>query len=69
MRRKFVMMPIFDKQWKSMGLTDDDLQKLQEQLLKKSAAWGCYSGYGRAQENEVCSPRQREKRQLPCIIY
>ena len=33
MKRKFIMMPIFDKQWKSMGLTDDDLRILQEQLL------------------------------------
>ena len=27
MRRKFVMMPIFDKQWKAMGLTDEELLK------------------------------------------
>lgn len=33
MKREFVMMPVFDKQWKYMNLTDDDLKTLQEQLL------------------------------------
>ena len=34
MKRKFVMMPIFDKQWREMGLDDNDLQNLQAELLK-----------------------------------
>ena len=34
MKRKFVMMPIFDKQWREMGLNDNDLQNLQVELLK-----------------------------------
>ena len=29
LKRQFVMMPIFDKQWKDMGLDDSDLQLLQ----------------------------------------
>lgn len=33
MKREFVMMPVFDKAWKKMNLTDDDLQALQEMLL------------------------------------
>ena len=32
MKREFVMMPVFDKVWKEMGLTDDDLQVLQKTL-------------------------------------
>lgn len=28
------MMPVFEKQWKDMGLNDSDLQCLQEQLLE-----------------------------------
>jgi hypothetical protein len=46
MKRKFVMMPIFDKQWKSMGLTDDDLQNLQEQLLKNPNLGAVMQGTG-----------------------
>lgn len=30
--REFIILPEFEKQWKSMGLTDDDLKSLQEEL-------------------------------------
>lgn len=33
MTRKFVMLPEFDKNWKAMGLSDEDLRRLQEELL------------------------------------
>lgn len=33
MTRKFIIMPEFDKNWKSMGLDDSDLRRLQEELL------------------------------------
>lgn len=33
MTRKFVMLPEFDKNWASMGLNDNDLRRLQEDLL------------------------------------
>lgn len=33
MTRTFVELPIFQTRWKAMGLTDDDLKQLQEQLL------------------------------------
>lgn len=33
MTRKFVMMSGFDRQWKNMGLDDDDLQRLERELL------------------------------------
>lgn len=33
MTRKFVMLPEFDKNWASMGLNDNDLRRLQEELL------------------------------------
>lgn len=33
MTRKFVMLPEFDKNWKNMGLNDNDLRRLQEELL------------------------------------
>ena len=38
MIREFVMLPEFDRQWKSMGLNDDDLKELQETLLKNPNA-------------------------------
>ena len=33
MTRIFVELPSFRKEWKTMGLTDDDLRRLQEELL------------------------------------
>ena len=33
MTRIFVELPAFGKEWKSMGLTDNDLRRLQEELL------------------------------------
>ncbi len=32
MTRKFIMLPEFDKNWINMGLNDDDLRLLQEEL-------------------------------------
>lgn len=33
MERDFIMMPEFEKMWKSLNLNDDDLRKLQMQIL------------------------------------
>ncbi len=33
MTRTFVELPIFSTRWKEMGLNDDDLRRLQEELL------------------------------------
>lgn len=33
MTRKFIMTPMFDKQWKAMGLDDSDLARLQQIIL------------------------------------
>ena len=46
MTREFIMMPVFDKQWKSMGLTDKDLQDLQEMLLQNPQAGDVIKGTG-----------------------
>jgi hypothetical protein len=45
-QREFVMMPEFDKQWRKMGLDEQDLKRLQEQLLLKPTAGEVISGTG-----------------------
>ena len=35
MKRKFVMMPVFDKQWRDMGLDDNDLTDEERNNIKK----------------------------------
>jgi len=44
MTREFVMMPEFDRQWKNMGLDDDELRQLQETLLENPKAGDVIKG-------------------------
>lgn len=46
MTREFIMMPVFDKRWKTMGLGDDDLQELQEMLLQNPQIGDVIQGTG-----------------------
>lgn len=36
--REFVMMPEFDRQWKRLGLGDEELRQLQQELLENPKA-------------------------------
>lgn len=47
MKRKFVMMPIFDRQWREMGLNDSDLQNLQTELLRNPQIGNVIKGTGK----------------------
>lgn len=46
MTRIFVMLPEFEKQWKRMGLTDDDLKRLQYELLENPQKGDIMQGTG-----------------------
>jgi hypothetical protein len=46
MQREFVIMPVFEEQWKSMGLDDNDLKVLQEQLLNNPQQGNIIQGTG-----------------------
>lgn len=58
MKRKFVMMPVFDKQWREMGLTDDDLQALQVELLKNPQLGKVIKGTGKLRKMRFAFPNQ-----------
>ena len=47
MNRMFVMTAAFDKQWKHMGLDDDDLRRLQQAILQDPKVGGVIPGTGR----------------------
>ena len=47
MKREFVMMPVFDKQWRDMGLDDNDLQSLQAELLNNPQIGNVIKGAGK----------------------
>lgn len=46
MNRTFKETPLFVSKWKSLGLTDDDLRKLENILLKNPKAGVVISGTG-----------------------
>ena len=56
MKRKFVIMPVFDKQWKDMGLDDTDLQCLQEQLLENPQMGKVIKGTGKLRKMRFALP-------------
>ncbi len=46
MTRIFVELPIFQKKWKALGLTDQDLRRLQEELLADPKLGAVMQGTG-----------------------
>ena len=56
MHRKFVIMPIFDKQWCDMGLDDKDLQQLQIQLLMNPQLGKVIKGTGKLRKMRFALP-------------
>ncbi|MDE6425467.1 MAG: type II toxin-antitoxin system RelE/ParE family toxin [Ruminococcus sp.] len=46
MTRLFVIMPEFEKQWAKMGLNDNDLKRLQYELLENPATGAVMQGTG-----------------------
>lgn len=46
MTRLFIMLPEFEKQWAKMGLTDDDLKRLQYELLDNPKIGDVMQGTG-----------------------
>ena len=49
-------MPVFDKQWKDMGLDDTDLQCLQEQLLENPQMGKVIKGTGKLRKMRFALP-------------
>ena len=68
MKRKFVMMPVFDKQWREMGLDDNDLQNLQSELLKNPQIGSVIRGTGKLRKMRFAF-RNRGKSGSSRILY
>ena len=52
------MMPIFDKQWRAMGLDDNDLQALQIELLKDPQIGSVIQGTGKLRKMRFAFPNR-----------
>ena len=46
MTRLFIIMPEFERQWNRMGLNDNDLKRLQYELLDNPKAGNIMQGTG-----------------------
>lgn len=53
---EFVMMPEFDRQWKRLGLGDEDLRRLQKQLLENPKAGSVIRGTGGLRKVRIAFP-------------
>jgi len=54
--REFVMMPEFDRQWKHLGLGDEELRQLQEELLENPKAGAVLRGTGGLRKYRIAFP-------------
>ena len=54
MTRTFVELPIFRSRWKGMGLDDNDLKRLQEEILADPKIGAVLRGTGGVRKNEIC---------------
>lgn len=52
------MMPIFDKQWRAMGLDDNDLQALPIELLKDPQIGSVIKGTGKLRKMRFAFPNR-----------
>lgn len=46
MYKEFIILPEFDKQWKAMNLTDDDLRRLKDLILENPELGDVMQGTG-----------------------
>ena len=46
MYKEFIILPEFDKQWKAMNLTDDDLRRLEDLILENPEFGDVMQGTG-----------------------
>lgn len=46
MYKEFIILPEFDKQWKTMNLTDDDLRRLEDLILENPELGDVMQGTG-----------------------
>lgn len=68
MTRIFVDLPWFDKQWKALGLTDDDMKRLQDELLKNPEIGNVIEGTGGVRKIRFAFAHQG-KRGSTRVIY
>lgn len=68
MKRSFVSLPSFLAKWKEMGLTDEDMRRLEQELLANPKVGSVMRGTGRARKMRF-SFENRGKSGSTRVIY
>lgn len=68
MTRTFVELPIFRSRWKELGLNDDDLRRLQEELLADPKVGAVMTGTGGVRKMRFAFERRGKSGSLR-VIY
>ena len=61
MTREFVIMPEFDRQWRKLGLGDDELRQLQEALLQNPKAGDVIRGTNGLRKIRIAFDKQGKR--------
>ena len=69
MYKEFIILPEFDKQWKAMNLTDDDLRRLEDLILENPELGDVMHGTGGLRKLRFsCSDRGNSGSSRVCYI-
>ena len=66
--KTFITTFEFDNQWQRMGLHDDDLRKLQNEIMDNPKLGRVIRRHRRIEEKTFRDKRKREKRQLSYFV-
>lgn len=70
MNRTFIEVPMFTKKWQELGLTDNELRELENELLKDPKAGDAIQGTGGLRKIRVALGNKRKgKRGGARVIY
>ena len=70
MKRTFIEVPLFTKKWHDLGLTDESLKRLQEELLNNPKAGDVIQGTGGIRKIRIpMSDKNKGKRGGARVVY
>ena len=69
MKREFIYFKIFDKNWREMGLTDDDLIELENIIMENPTSGKIIQGTGGVRKLRFILPNDKGKSSGARILY
>ena len=68
MTRLFVLTKPFERQWNDLGLSDEHLQRLENEILKNPKLHPVMRGTGRLRKMRFANRRQRKKQKCQGFV-